>query len=132
MSYMKDKFDAILKSYGHDIYLERMNDDGSTSSRMEIWTVRHTAPGAALQNVAQEMPEGEVNTTERTYYFQSEADPFEGDRIWEDPTIWQKTPEDPTRRVHRTTWTIDSALPLRGPGGGIEYWVVGTTREYPN
>lgn len=124
MSYMKSEFDSILRKYGHDIYLQRriQNETGEPefSNTFEIHTVRHMESGS-LPDAQQEMAEGILNTSERVYWFRTNAKPFEGDRIYElDP------------RINQTVWTIDVVLPMRGLNGDLEFWKAGATRTRPN
>ena len=125
MSYMKTEFDKILAQYGHLVYLQRVTTnvygEKHYDQEVEIHLTRHRGANSALPDIAQEQPEGDVSTSERIYYFRSEVNPFEGDRIYE---------QDP--RVPQTVWAIDAALPLRGLRGDIDYWVVGATRVRPN
>ena len=124
MSYMGTQFDAILRKYGHNIYLNRRLPDVSEtpkySDKFEIWTVRHRVP-QSLSSVEKDTAAGILNTSERLYYFQAIAHPFDGDRIYED---------DP--RVDQTVWVIDTAVPMRGLNGELDYYIVGATRIRPN
>lgn len=128
MSYMKDRFDAILIKFGHDIYLNRRvrgEDEGSYSPTFEKWTVRHRGSNSTLANAQDEAIEGILSSSDRIYYFQSEAQPFDGDRIYEtDPRV--------QRPVDQTVWQVDTAIPLRGVNGDIDYYVAGASRIRPN
>lgn len=141
MSYMKSEFDKIIEAHGHYVYLQRstVDNDGKITYRkndagkwvLEKVKVRHRGFNSALPNVANELPEGQVNTSERTYYFKSEVIPFENDRIYEEDLRAEIFSGDESQGKY-TVWTIDSALPLRGAGGDIDYWVCGVTRTRPN
>lgn len=116
----RGKMDQILKEWGHNVILQRRVDDEFVNT-LERHTVRHMYPAnRGLPQVAEEEPEGIVHNADMIYYFRYDANPAEGDRIYE---------EDPNGK---TTWLIDYSLPMRGRGGQIVYWVAGVTRENPN
>lgn len=126
MSYMKLEFEKILKGYGHDVFLQRRTQEtGATlvySDKLEVHTTRYTLTNnRALTGTQQEQKEGLLNTSERVYYFKSDVNPCEGDRIYE---------QDP--RLGQTVWVIDQAYPFRGENGLFIYWSVGATRIKPN
>ncbi len=128
MSYMAAEFDAILREYGHDIYLNRrsQSSDGNVtySDTFERHTVRHTmGNNRALPTTQQEYKEGIFSASERLYYFRAAAQPFDGDRIYE---------EDPRTENRQTVWFIDGVLPMRGLNGDIDYYVAGATRLDPS
>lgn len=125
MSYMRDDFDGILRQYGHNIYLNRRiradaDGTGSYADKFEIHTVRYDR-GGSLQSAQDEAAEGIITSSERLYYFRYNAVPFDGDRIYE---------HDP--RVVQTVWQIDTAIPMRGLNGDIEYYIAGASRIRPN
>jgi hypothetical protein len=123
---MRLEFEKILKNYGHDVFLQRRTQTtGETlsySNNLEIHTTRYTLTNnRALTGSQQEMKEGIVNTSERVYYFKSDVNPYEGDRIYEQD-----------QRVTQSVWVIDQAYPFRGENGQLIYWSVGATRIEPN
>lgn len=125
---MAGEFNKIISQYGHDIVLQRKNlgdkNQIEYSDELEIHTVRHaTHASRALPNVQKELFEGIRNTSDRIYYFRSEAIPFEGDRIYE---------LDPRTKDGLQIFEVDQALALRGLNGDIDYYVVGVTRYRPN
>lgn len=132
ISSMRDEFDRVLKFYGHDILLQKRIQDTDLDSAefdniLERHTVRHMLPATrALPATRQEKKEGVLSTSERIYYFRYSADPFEGDRIYEYDISTVRTEDK------RITFIIDQALPMRGEGGTIVYWMVGATRETTN
>lgn len=130
MDQMRVDFENILKSYGHDILLQRRIQDSDLDEpeyqpTLERHTVRHMLPATrALPAVTQERITGLVHTSERVYYFKHDAYPYSGDRIYEY--------DEAATRVVRETWTIDEVTPMRGHGGKIVYWIAGVTQERPN
>lgn len=128
MNDMQAKMKAIILKYGHDIYLQRRSENTKGkpvyADDIEKHTVRFSIyNNRTLPNVQQEQLEGLVNTSSRVYYFLYEVNPYEGDRIYED---------DPRNEKHQSVWQIDAAVPMRGIGGQIIYWVAGCSRIRPN
>lgn len=119
---MKSDFEQIIRSYGHDIFLQRKNND-LYSETLEVHTVRYDSAVGQLSNAQVEAEEGIVNTTIRQYYFLASSKPFEGDRIYE------QEPEAPSGQ---SVWLIDATVPMRGENGSIVYYSCGTTRIIPN
>jgi hypothetical protein len=127
-NYMKSEFEAILKRYGHDIFLQRRSQTTGTeitfSDKIEIHTVRYSvASSRSIMNKSQEMIEGLLSTSERIYYFKADAHPFDGDRVYE---------EDPRSNTKQTVWSIDTSIGLRGISGEIVFYVAAATRIQPN
>ena len=127
-NYMKSEFEAILKKYGHNIFLQRRTQTTDTevsfSSTFEIHTVRYSvANSRSIMNKSQEMIEGLLSTSERVYFFKESAKPFDGDRIYE---------EDPRTSTKQTVWSIDTTVGLRGISGEIVYYAAAATRIQPN
>lgn len=67
--------------------------------------------------------EGLTNTSQRTYYFLPDVNPYEGDRIYES----EERTED-----KQSIWSIDQVVGMRGVRGEIIYWIAGVTRIKPN
>jgi hypothetical protein len=130
MNQMIQDFDMIIQQYGHDILLQKRVQDQDLDcvqfeSKMERHTVRHMLPATrGLPTFMQEKMEGIVSTSERLYFFRKGAYPYSGDRIYEY--------DDAETRVGQSTWIIDEAVPMRGTGGHVVYWIVGATQERPN
>lgn len=127
-NYMKSEFEGILKRYGHDIFLQRrsqsMDSEVSFSNSLEIHTVRYSvANSRSIMNKGQEMIEGLLSTSERIYFFRESAQPFDGDRIYE---------QDPRTTSKQTVWSIDTVVGLRGIAGEIVYYAAAATRIQPN
>ena len=123
---MRSDFQAILKEYGHDIYLQRKIGSGpeSYSNVLEKHTVRFTIGiHRALTQAQDEAVEGILNTTDRSYYFMYDVKPFEGDRIYD---YVDRAPND------QEVWVIDSTVGMRGEGGQIVHWICGVTRIRPD
>lgn len=120
-------FESILRKYGHDIIMERHNADG-TINHFERHTTRHMYPGAgALISANQEQEQGVTYDAEMVYYFKWNVNPREGEALFE---------ADPRYRGFKldgaTKWRIAFAIPMRGVGGRVEYWVAGVDRDEPN
>jgi len=124
---LRKKMHSILKRYGHDIYLQRrINDYTSETPEYETKLSKHTVRRSyvkKLGSVTQEDPEGITHDFDMMFYFESTANPQEGDRIYDDI---EKTPGE------MSTWLIDIALPMRFRNGRVEYWAVGVSREHPS
>lgn len=125
---MKNDFDSIIRQYGYDILLQRRTQNikgiPSYSEALEKHTVRSDSPNSRTMTKTQsEQMEGLVNTSERIYYFRSEVNPYEGDRIYE---------LDYRNSSYQSVWVIDQAFPMRGLDGHIIYWATGATRIKPN
>jgi hypothetical protein len=127
---MRQEMDRILANYGHDVYLQRVDntttdyEDIRYYDELEIHTVRFSVTAnRALPGMRQEMREGILNTAERIYYFRYDANPFEGDRIYE---------IEPRPKDRQIVWLIDGAVPMFGINGNLVYWVCGATRIRPN
>jgi len=125
---MKSDFDGILRRYGHDVYVQKriLDDKGniSFSDTLTKYTVRHSLiNNRALPQSRIENEEGITNTADRLYYFTSEANVYEGDRIYED---------EPDAPGGKTVWSIDQVLRMKGNHGDLVYKVAGVTRIRPN
>ena len=121
----KKAFRKILREYGHDILLQRrVSDDFLYSTNFERITTRHFFPSAEVLAQAQkEDNEGFVTNVDLIFYFESEVNPKQGDRIYE---------ESPSNINDPNVYMIDFAAPVRGRMGKIVYWTVGATRERPS
>lgn len=114
-------FKKILSEWGHDIYIQRIMANGNYKDSLERVTVRNVYPsGATNAKLGQELEEGLVVNSEVVYYFESQVNPKEGDRIYE------KLPNNMERQ---TIYVIDTCSPRRGRGGKIVFWAVGATKE---
>ena len=125
---MKKDFNSIIRQYGHDVLLQRRTQTVDSiptySDVLEKHTVRADSPNSrTLIKSQSENMEGLVNTSERIYYFKSEVNPYEGDRIYE---------VDYRNNKYQSVWVIDQAFPMRGIDGHIVYWAAGATRIKPN
>lgn len=125
MARLRRVLDKVLRDWGHDVILQRASGDAwKWTAEYERHTVRSMYPSgrAALAHVQEERTEGLVHTVDMIYYFRRDACPREMDRIYE---------KDDRYPSGQTTWLIDYALPMRGKGGLVDYWMVGATRENP-
>lgn len=126
MADLRKSLDTILMKWGWDILLQRrINTDSDRKqfkSAVERHTVRGTFPGASvgLTGITQEQEQGTVHDADMVYYFRFNANPREGDRIYDDA---ERTSDDVRR------YTIDWVTPMRGIHGRIEFWTVGATLE---
>lgn len=124
--------DRILSQTGHQILLQRRSlQDTDNPHPKKIWsntlekhTVRHRyGRNAGLEQVQQVEIEGQIHNVDMIYYFRWNSSPREGDRIYE---------MDERFENKLATLLIDYALPMRGKGGRIEYFVAGASREDPS
>lgn len=129
---LRASFHKTLQTYGHDVLLQRRSlDDTVNPHPQKIWsdqlerhTVRHRfGNNAGIPKLMQTQEEGQIHNVDMIYYFKHDVKPREGDRIYE---------MDDRFKEKLTTLLIDYALPMRGRGGQLVYWVVGSTREEPN
>lgn len=121
----KATFKKILKDWGHDIlYQRRLSDDFTYSETLERITTRNQLPrGSALMFAAQEEKEGYVVNHDLIYFFESNVNPKSGDRIYEES---YNSLED------AVIYLVDTAHPIRGRRGEINFWMVGATKESPS
>lgn len=118
----KRAFKKILREWGHDVYIQRMLDNGNHSAQFERVTTRQVGQSGLLNaNSAQEMPEGIDTAYDAVYYFDDIVNPKEGDRIYENYSA----------KINRsyTMYKIDTVTAVRGRLGKIVFWVAGATRE---
>lgn len=126
MTDLRKSFLKTLTNYGHNIYLQRRispfgSEDVEFEDSLEKHTVRYTYPGLrGAGGVAEERPVGVTHDAEMIYYFQHNANPREGDRIYEN---LEEYPDD------LVTWIVDYVIPMRMLRGRIEYWTVGASKE---
>lgn len=121
----KATFKKILKDWGHDIlYQRRLSDDFTYSETLERITTRNQLPrSSALMLAAQEEKEGYVVNHDLIYFFESNVNPKSGDRIYEES---YNSLED------AVIYLVDTAHPIRGRRGEINFWMVGATKESPS
>lgn len=120
-------FESFLRKYGHDVILER-HDSEDNITRYERHTTRHMYPGSGgLAGINQEQIEGITYDAEMLYYFKWNVNPREGEALFElDPRYKGFELNGATR------WKFSFAIPMRGIGGRVEYWVVGVDRTDPS
>lgn len=129
MTDLRKTVEGILRKWGHNILLQRVNtihdgEEPDYTTQLERHTVRHMYPAnRGLPGIAQEQIEGVAYDAEMIYYFMWDVNPASGDRIYEELERYPNT---------LNVWLIDFALPMRGRGGRIEYWVCGASRSEPN
>lgn len=123
---------GVLRRYGHDVFLQRRLLDSANSphpqpvyaNKLEKYTVRRMHPNSInFAGVVHERSEGVSLSVDLVFYFQHDARPKEGDRIYE--------PDD-RYADKQIVWKIDYAHAMRGRGGRVEFWTCGVTREEPN
>lgn len=119
---LRQEMHKILKNWGHNIYLQRWKNNRYDDALEKI-TVRYTYPRLASLGATQDfVKEGIVQDVDILYHFPWDTSPRENDRIYE---------EDPRFASNHTMWKVKYALPVRGRGGRIEYWICGCNREIP-
>jgi hypothetical protein len=128
MANLRNSFEATLRRYGHNIILQRRENEYASATpsytrRLERHTVRHMHPSSRLlANLAIEMSEGIVHDSEMIYFFKWDSNPASGDRIYENIDLYPNS---------MSTFLIDKSIPMRGRGGRIEFWVCGVSQERP-
>lgn len=134
---LRVEFDAILKKWGQNIYLQRHThpfedvcDEQATpkySYVLEKHTVRsmNVLASRFLGDTKIESTEGIEFPTEMVFWFRWDVNPVSGD------LIHFNIPRYPPPNVLNTTYEIDHADPKYGLGGRIEFWACGATRQRP-
>lgn len=123
---IETEFDSILKKWGHNIYLQRVEDryNGEKfvyKNVFERHTVRHVS-AFNLAKAQQQNEEGVGFDSSMIYYMRADVNPLPGDRIYENIENYPN---------NTATYIVDSAVPMRGEGGRVSYWSVGATKESP-
>lgn len=114
-------FKKTLSSWGHDVYIQRIMANGNYKDTLERVTTRNVYPSGSINaKLGQELEEGLAVNSEVVYFFESEVNPKEGDRIYE---------KLPNNMDKQTIYLIDACSPRRGRGGKIVFWAVGATKE---
>lgn len=119
---LRREMTKVLRQWGHDIYLQRWKNNRYDDA-LEKHTVRQTYPRmSSLANTELFSKETVIQDVDLFFYFSWDVNPRENDRLYE---------EDPRYASNHSIWRIKYALPMRGRGGRIEYWVCGSNRESP-
>lgn len=139
---LRREFESIVRQWGHDVLLQRRilrsqtgiygtAENNGFSTKLERWTVRHTLQRETqLIAAMRTKPEGLNVAADLIYYFPWDARPKEGDRIYEMDERYDTAPKDDVRFA--STSIIEYAQPMKGRGGRVEFWIVGSMRERPN
>ncbi len=145
MADLRKTFQHIQRRYGHNIFLQRKDlasvENGmyrfetnrGFKENLERYTVRMMQPSqnnAQIVQSRQEQAEGVVILVDKIFYFQWDANPKDGDRIYIADDRYLVPGNDQYNGYEM--YLIDYAVGHRGIGGRIEYWTVGATRETPN
>lgn len=118
----KRSFRKILREWGHDVFIQRILPNGEYSTNFERVTTRQVGQSGVSSSLSsQETSEGLDIKYDAVYYFEDTVNPKEGDRIYENYSV--------KKNKEFTVFTIDTAVPIRGRLGEINFWTVGTTRE---
>lgn len=140
---LRQTFKYIQRKYGHNILLQRrdlsiepdgphqLQTNNGYKAELERFTVRSRYPGrdASLPMSAEEYREGIVTNVDLLFYFQHDANPKEGDRIYVQDDRYAAS----KKLMHGyEMYVIDYAISHRGLGGRIEYWTAGATRSTPS
>jgi hypothetical protein len=119
---LKRTFRNTLKKWGHDVYIQRILPNGNHSDEFERVTTRSVLQsGLTNATATEEREEGFDIKFDAVYYFEESVNPKEGDRIYEDYSL------KPDKNY--TVYLVDTASPVRGRLGKINFWVAGATRE---
>lgn len=113
----------LLKEWGHDVYIQRILPNGNYSDQFEKVTTRSVGKSGLriLKAGSEEFIEGVSYLYDAIYYFESNVNPKEGDRIYEDYSTKSNS--------NYTRFLMKGATAVRGKFGKINYWVVGCERE---
>lgn len=145
MTDLRKSFQYIQKRYGHNVLLQRKilstaqdgqyrtEENGGYKKQLEKYTVRSMPPSrntAQLVQARQESEEGIATMVDRVFYFQWNAHPKEGDRIYLKDDRYFVPGSNEFRGYE--LYIIDYAIPNFGIGGRIEYYTVGASRSRPN
>ena len=120
---LRQEFLDVLRTSGWNVYLQRRtsDDEWQFSNVLEKHTIRNRfASSSSATGLAREQMEGIEVAVDNVFYFKWDANPGEGDRIYE---------EFPNQQSKVAVWLIDYCQPFRGFGGQVIYWVAGCTRE---
>lgn len=143
MADLRKTFRWLQERYGFDVLLQRKDlsspkegqyryqPNKGYRNELEKYTVRSSYPRQSrLTTSREEVTEGVVTYVDLLFYFQWDANPKEGDRIYveDDRFKIQESKEYFGMEVYK----VDYALANIGVGGRIEYWTVGATREEPH
>lgn len=141
MADLRKTLEITLRKWGHNCFLQRKDysikptgpfqlySNEGFKRELEQHTVRHRFPvNAGLSNTMDEKKEGIAHNVDMIYYFKWDANPKEGDRIYEKDERFNDREIFPGF----ATYIISYTVPQRGHGGRIEYWVAGVKREEPS
>ena len=119
----KRSFNKILREWGHDVYIQRILDNGNHFDQFEKVTTRQVGQSGTrnIQGSTEEYIEGIVINYDAVYYFESNINPKEGDRIYENYSMKSS--------LNYTRFKILAVTAVRGRLGKINYWVAGCERE---
>lgn len=112
----------IMRDWGHDIYLQRILNNGNHSNNLERVTTRQVGQSGISNTLAtKEQIDGFITKYDAVYYFEAEINPKEGDRIYENYSM----------KTHKnfTMFRINAVSAVRGKLGKVVFWVVGASRE---
>jgi len=113
----------LLREYGHDVYIQRILPNGNYFNEFEKVTTRYVGKSAMrmIRDQLDEYVEGVNINYDATYYFETNVNPKEGDRIYENYSM--KT------NSNYTSYIVQGATAVRGRLGKIQYWITGCRRE---
>lgn len=119
----KRSFNKILREWGHDVYIQRILPNGNHFDQFEKVTTRQVGQSgtANVRGSTEEYIEGIIVNYDAVYYFESNINPKEGDRIYENYSMKSNS--------NYTRFKVQAATAVRGRMGKINYWVVGCERE---
>ena len=125
---LEDMIDAkkslrkIMREWGHDVYIQRILENGNHSNSLEKVTTRQVGQSGITNTLAsKEQVDGLIVKYDAVYYFESEINPKEGDRIYENYSM--------KNHKNYTMYKINAVSAVRGKLGKIVFWVVGASRE---
>jgi hypothetical protein len=119
---VKRSIRKILREWGHDVYIQRILPNGNHSLKFERVTTRAVGQSGITNSTStSSLDEGLLKKYDMVYYFESEVNPKEGDRVYENYSM----------KSHKnyTMFRIEAVSATRGKFGKIVFWVVGASRE---
>lgn len=130
---LREEFDRLLKQWGQNIYLQRLNKPFTNqmtgtnlyTNKLEKHTVRtmNTLTSGGLGRVQAEEEEGVGYPTEMVFWFRWDVNPISGDRVYMDVPRYPKG-QDPV-------YKLDYADAKYGAQGRIEFWACAGTKIRP-
>jgi hypothetical protein len=133
-------FEEILKTYGHDIYLQRKLETVEATGpyrdlKHRIVLEQHTVremnySSMSMADIVENRAEGVSGDFDRVYWFKWDVNPDEGDLIYDRvPETYIDAEGRKQIKPDVQRFTIKMTYPHRGLGGRIEFWACGAEKS---